>query len=255
LALSDLLRSRTFTELGDDLEELWKIIFRVVDDVKETVREAALQACKRLQRCSTQMCKEGGERGQAAVAIILPIMLEVGLVSTVKTVKAISLQVLVEVSKEAGEALKPHAASLVLTLLEALSGTESGQLDYLANLMNDDHLANVVDDVRTNMARGSPLQACLDDCIRHIDADSLPQLVPGLVDIIKGGLGVSTRAGAARLVGDLVRQCREALQPFGKKLLKALVAGAACKSAPLQREFARAFAMLARVAVAVGSVA
>ena len=207
-----------------------------------------MQAIKRLKRTSVQMCKEAGAEGMEAVRAILPPMLDIGLVSSVKLVKAAALDLLVEISKEAGPALKPHAPKLILTLLEALSGTESGQLDYLSNLMNDAHLANVVDDVRTSASRGSPLQVCLDDCLRHVDATTLEDLMPGLMQLIKGGLGVSTRAGSARVVSSLVAQCREELKPYCNKLLKALVVGASCKSAPLQREFARAFAMVLRTA-------
>lgn len=195
-------------------------------------------------------CKER-THGQEAVTTLLPLLLDDALISSVKAVKAVGLSVLVEISKEAGPALKPHVATLIATLLEALSGTESGQLDYLANLLNSDSVSNIVDDVRTSMQAQSPLTACLNDCVGHVDGSVLPELVPKLVSLFKSGLGASTRIGCARVCAALVRQCRDELTPFGGKLLKSLAQAAMCKSAPLQREFALAFAAVSRVATDV----
>jgi proteasome component ECM29 len=250
LALSDLLRGRQWEDLGPHLTELWLTIFKVMDDIKESVRTAALQASKRLHKASVQMCKHATS-GAAAVAVVLPVVLDHGLLSQVADVKSVSLGLLVEVSKEAGTALKPHAARLVTTLLEALSGTESGQLNYLVNLLNDDHTANVADDIRASMQSSSPLSACLDDCLSLVDGTILPELVPRLLDLLKHGLGASTQTGCARAITTLVRHCREELRPYALKLLKALVGSAATKSAPVQREFAKAFAAVSRVGAAV----
>ncbi len=52
MALNDLLRGRQLDEVVDRLPELWETIFRVQDDIKESVRNAADIACKTLSRVS-----------------------------------------------------------------------------------------------------------------------------------------------------------------------------------------------------------
>ncbi|XP_068278547.1 proteasome adapter and scaffold protein ECM29 isoform X3 [Nyctibius grandis] len=50
LALNDLLRGRALDDIIDKLPEIWEILFRVQDDIKETVRKAAELALKTLSK-------------------------------------------------------------------------------------------------------------------------------------------------------------------------------------------------------------
>ena len=46
LAVSDLLRGRVLDDIIDELPALWETCLRVRDDIKESVRLAAEQACR-----------------------------------------------------------------------------------------------------------------------------------------------------------------------------------------------------------------
>ena len=50
VALNDLLRGRPLDEVVDRLPQLLETVFRVRDDIKESVRNAADTACKSLSR-------------------------------------------------------------------------------------------------------------------------------------------------------------------------------------------------------------
>jgi len=52
LAVNDLLRGRNLDEVVDALPVLWENLFRVRDDIKESVRNAAEMALKTLSRVS-----------------------------------------------------------------------------------------------------------------------------------------------------------------------------------------------------------
>ena len=49
-ALSDLLRGRTLEKALDKINPLWSTLFRVVDDIKESVRKAAHNALRALSK-------------------------------------------------------------------------------------------------------------------------------------------------------------------------------------------------------------
>ena len=73
-----LLRGRTLEDALDTLALLWQDVFRVMDDIKESVRVAATKTAQSLSRVSIKMCDSGtGSRaGEAAVKAVLPPLLE-----------------------------------------------------------------------------------------------------------------------------------------------------------------------------------
>jgi hypothetical protein len=56
------------------------------------------------------------------VAIVLPVLLEKGIMSTVGEIRGLAIETLMKVVKNAGkEQLRPHMAALVTCMLESLS--------------------------------------------------------------------------------------------------------------------------------------
>ncbi len=83
LAVVDLLRGRSLD--GDALArvpDLWHSLFRVMDDIKESVRTAAGKAADSLSRTCIRMCdaaQSGKKSSEAATEVVLPSLLEDGL--------------------------------------------------------------------------------------------------------------------------------------------------------------------------------
>ena len=91
-ALSDLLQGRRWPELKDKLSDIWSMVLRAVDDIKESVRGAAAILVKTLRNLTLRLCdpqvtasKEAGQ----AVSLALPLMLQKG-----KLTSRISLSIL-----------------------------------------------------------------------------------------------------------------------------------------------------------------
>ena len=53
MALADLLRGRTLENALDKIDPIWSTLFRVVDDIKESVRKAAATALRALSKVKT----------------------------------------------------------------------------------------------------------------------------------------------------------------------------------------------------------
>jgi len=73
-----------------------------------------------------------GAAGQRTIAVLLPCLLDKGMMSPVTEVRALSINTLVKISKSAGAMLKPHAPKLIPALLESLSVLEPQVLNYLS---------------------------------------------------------------------------------------------------------------------------
>jgi hypothetical protein len=97
------------------------------------VRACSLHGCYcRIGKVTVGLCKaEAGSNGAEAVGKVLPVLIDEGLLSRVKEIRAIALGVMLEVAKEAGPALRPHLVEFLMVLLEALSGMENPVLDYV----------------------------------------------------------------------------------------------------------------------------
>lgn len=72
-------------------------------------------------------------------------------------------------------------------------------------------------------SRASPMGDTLDACGRFTDAAALGALALKLAQLIKRGVGVNTRAGAARFVAALAARLGSDARPHTSVLIKALL--------------------------------
>ncbi|XP_045903275.1 proteasome adapter and scaffold protein ECM29 [Micropterus dolomieu] len=247
LALSDLIRGRQADDLIDHLAEIWETLFRVLDDIKESVRKAADLTLKTLSKVCTRMCESTGSAAQRTVAVLLPTLLEKGIVSNVSEVRSLSIQTLVKISKTAGARLKPHASRLIPALLEALSTLEPQVLNYLS-LRATEQEKSAMDAARLSAAKSSPMMETINMCLQHLDVSVLGELVPRLCELLKSGVGLGTKGGCASVIVSLTVQCPQDLTPYSGKLMSALLNGIHDRSTVVQKQFAFALGHLVRTA-------
>jgi len=251
VGLTDLLRGRTLDDALDTLTLLWQDIFRVMDDIKESVRVAAAKTAQSLSRVSIKMCDVsiGAKSGEAAVKAILPPLLEKGLTSTVSEVRAVCLATLMKVTKSAGPLLAPHLGILIPALLEATGEMEGQQLNYISTRLGvDQEVQEKLDSARMAASRSTPTMECVNYVLQYVDSSVLTLLVPRLVDIIKGNPSIVSRGGAAHVVTTLTHQCPLDLQAFTGKLLSAFLTGLSDRNPAIRISYAGCIGHLMRTA-------
>ncbi|GLI60137.1 hypothetical protein VaNZ11_002209, partial [Volvox africanus] len=207
-ALGDLLQGRRWQELSPYLSQIWIMTFREMDDIKDSVRRAALSLARTVRGLTLRLADPAHTPAKdcsSAVAVIMPVLLEQGLMSTVSEVRALSVEVLGLVAKTAPPpALRPLLPALVPALLEALSSLEDVRLNYVeqhAERLGLD--SERLEGARVAAARASPLGDTLDLAARLADSQCLEQLVPALVGTVKRGVGLNTKVGVARFIRNL----------------------------------------------------
>ncbi|XP_061108083.1 proteasome adapter and scaffold protein ECM29 isoform X2 [Conger conger] len=247
LALNDLIRGRQLDDIIDRLAEMWETLFRVRDDIKESVRKAADMALKTLSKVCVRMCESSGTAAQRTVGVLLPTLLDKGIVSTVVEVRTLSIQTLVKISKSAGSRLKPHTPRLIPALLESLSVLEPQVLNYLS-LRATEQEKTAMDTARLSAAKSSPMMETINMCLQHMDLSVLGELVPKLCDLLKSGLGLGTKGGCASVIVSLTVQCPQDMAPYSGKLMSALLNGINDRSTVVQKSFAFALGHLVRTA-------
>eukprot|EP00095_Tigriopus_kingsejongensis_P007808 maker-scaffold204_size260821-snap-gene-1.36 protein:Tk07808 transcript:maker-scaffold204_size260821-snap-gene-1.36-mRNA-1 annotation:"proteasome-associated protein ecm29-like protein" len=250
-ALQDLLRGRGLEDALLTLPDLWVRIFRVMDDIKESVRLAAAKAATSLSRVSIKMCdiEQGAKGGEEAVKVVIPPLLETGLSSRVSEVRSITIATIMKITKSAGGLLKPHLSVLIPALLEATSELEVKDLNYLSvRLANDVSVQEKLDMARIAAAKSSPMMDCVHQILQYVDVTCLEGLVPKLVDLIKGNSGISSKGCAAHFVVILCHHCPLDLQPYAGKILAAFVSGLTDRTPAVRKTYASAIGHLMKTA-------
>ncbi|XP_064414526.1 proteasome adapter and scaffold protein ECM29 [Latimeria chalumnae] len=248
LAVNDLIRGRQLDTILDKLPELLETLFRVRDDIKESVRKAADQALNTLSKVCVRLCdSSNGAAGQKTVSVLLPCLLDKGIMSTVTEVRALSINTLVKISKSAGAMLKPHAPKLIPALLESLSVLEPQLLNYLSLRATEQEKATM-DNARLSAAKSSPMMETINMCLQHLDVSVLGELVPRLCELIKSGVGLGTKGACASVIVSLTTQCPRDLTPYAGKLMSAILTGITDRNTVLQKSFAVAMGHLVRAA-------
>ncbi|XP_040077416.1 proteasome adapter and scaffold protein ECM29 [Ixodes scapularis] len=247
LALADLLSGRRLDEVLDHVSALWSTLFRVRDDIKESVRKACDTALQALSRACIRTCDvQTGHSGERALEVILPCLAE-GLSSPVAEVRQSSLSTLVQLSRGAGVLLRPQLPLLFGALLNALSELEPQVLNQISVRAGAD-VRDKLDAARVAATKSTPAMETINHCVQFVDASVLTALVPRLVEQAKSSVGLGTRAGCAHLAVALTHQCPLELQPHAGKLLRAFVHGLSDRNATVRRCCATAVGNLAKVA-------
>ncbi|CAG8534937.1 9628_t:CDS:10 [Funneliformis mosseae] len=238
-ALTDLLQGRQIQQLEPYLQDLWNMSFRALDDVKESVRIAAFKTCRSLTKVTVKYCDPSNvsiEDGQKAMNIIMPFLLSKGLVSDAEDVRKFSLTTVLKICKTGKELLKPHIAEIVDKLLEGLSGMENQVMNYLSfHVDKYDVTQEQLENSRLSAAKNSPMMEGIESCIDYIDEKVIIDLTPILINLIRKGVGLPTKAGCARFVVSMCLKKAEIVRPHANTYLKAL-SGAILDVSPAVRK-------------------
>ncbi|KAJ1961419.1 proteasome component M29, partial [Dimargaris xerosporica] len=260
MAMAELLQTRgadAAAALTGELEALWQMAFRALDDIKESVGLAGLRLCRVLQTLTLQLCDASATHAREAkpvLATVIPFLLQQGLSSVVAAVKAFSLQMLLQLCNQGGALLQPHAVDLVATLLERLSDIEPQSMNELS--FHVDKLGMTTDQLdrmRLNATHMSPVMQATDQCLDQVTStEAIAALVPKLQHLIRRGMGLATRAGVARALTllcmkkpHLLRLAPETGPAHASALIKALSGALLEPSAPLRSAWATAIGYLA----------
>lgn len=252
-ALADILAAREWNDVKDELKDLWERCFRVLDDIKESVRKAAEGYKKALSTLTLRLCDPSytnRDHGRVALEIALPHLMSKGLLSPVKEVRAISLSMLQKIAKVASFLLKPHIAELVPVLLTSLGSLEnSAQLNYLEQHSNSLGISgDVFDEVRVSMSKGSPVHATIDTCVQQVDSQNIELLGPKVAALLTSDYHVATRTAAANVIATLALTKPEITRLIAHKLMLALKKGINARAPVVRKTYGYAMGQLSRCA-------
>ncbi|CCG82464.1 putative Proteasome component [Taphrina deformans PYCC 5710] len=249
-AMATLITGRPLSLLTSRLEEIWSLSFRILDDVKESVRLAGIDLCQTLSSLIIRAVSSATSPIEASRTLdfVIPLFIK-NLRSLSAEVGAFSLKTLLKITKEAGSPIKAHLPQLIDEYLQLTSTMEPEMMNYLSfHAAKYNITQNDLDTHRLNSLRASPLLEALEQCIDQLDETSVAQTVPQVCQIIRQSNGLPTKAATARFLISLVVRCSTLVKPHADTIIQALSTTLHDRNQSVVQTYASCIGYMARVA-------
>eukprot|EP00301_Raphidiophrys_heterophryoidea_P004227 c11852_g1_i1.p1 GENE.c11852_g1_i1~~c11852_g1_i1.p1 ORF type:complete len:1539 (-),score=491.48 c11852_g1_i1:69-4685(-) len=266
LALADLLVGRKISDLESHYERFLVLMFRIVDDIKESVRQAGHNGLKAMHSLTLALVDPASNTPpdiNHTLALAVPLLLDHGLVSSSSEVRVASATQLQRICKTTAQHILPFAPKIVQVLLEYLSSSDSDVINYLQTRA-EGQAAVKLEHARVAAVSQLPAFETCAKCIQYLPSYHIPEqktpeiekdleiarnLVSAVCSVAKSGTGLMTRAGATKWLQMLGSQRPYMMQQFQKRISKTLLVAMVTERSPaLQASYAITLATAVRLA-------
>lgn len=225
-AIADLIQGRPLEKYEGYLERIWSQCFKVLDDIKESVRAAAASLARTLTGVLTRALEADHSSTKNASAMlkhVLPFLLSPsGMESSAKDTQTFSVVTLLEIIKKAnGATIRPFIPELVERLIGLLSSLEPEAVNYIhLNAAKYNLTEQKIDDMRLSSVRSSPLMEAIERCLDLLDDETMRLLQPRLESAMKNAVGLPSKVGASRVLVSLSTRQMVKFKPYADDALR-----------------------------------
>ncbi|KAI3144444.1 hypothetical protein CBS147325_5204 [Penicillium roqueforti] len=205
-AVADLIQGRRPEKYAQYLDEIYSKAFKLLDDIKESVRTAALKLCQTITNSVIRTLETSGTEKRAGTLLqsAIPFLLsDKGLDSSVEEVQGYAIGALVSIIKKSpGSLLRPYVPNMLEKFLSALSSLEPQAVNYV-HLNADKYglTGQEIDKMRLSSIRTSPMMEVIERyLIDNVDESNLDELSQRLEDVLRSAVGLPTKVGCSRVL-------------------------------------------------------
>jgi proteasome component ECM29 len=250
-AIADLVQGREFEKYEKNLNEIWLVAFKVMDDIKGSVRESALTLSMALTGILVRQVEAGSssKHAHAMLKEVLPFLLSShGIESSAKEVQAFATVTVLKLIKSGGKALRPFVPDLVEQLIGLLSTLEMEGVDYLYLRAAQYNLTEEkIDSARTTAVSQSPLMESIERCLDQLDDTTMKELVPHLENAIKTTVGMPSKVGCSGVLVSLATRHSFVFRPHADTFLKVMEKAVLDRNNAVSAAYARSAGYIARL--------
>lgn len=226
-ALADLVQGRRPEQYAKYLDEIYSKAFKLLDDIKESVRTAALKLCQTITNSVIRTLETSGSEKRAGTLLqsAIPFLLsDKGLDSSVEEVRGYAIGALVQIiKKSSGGVLHPFVPTILEKFLGSLSSLEPQAVNYV-HLNADKYglTGQEIDKMRLSSIRTSPMMEVIERyLIDHLDETNLPELATKLEDVLRTAVGLPSKVGCSRVLV-LLSMKMFLFQPYADRFIQLL---------------------------------
>ncbi|CUM66956.1 uncharacterized protein PRCAT00004643001 [Priceomyces carsonii] len=255
-ALADLLQIVSLEDQEFDLQHIWNMCFRAMDDIKESVRKEGNKLAKVLATNFIRIVdvKDGKqsskEKSINLLKTLLPFLLGTnGLQSDSEDVRSFALDTILKLCKVNNQVVKPVVPELLENFISLMSSLEPEIVNYL--VLNADKYKmkeNDIDAKRLQSLGASPLMDAIDKLLDLVDETNIAALMSSLQAAIKKSVGLPSKACGSRVIVSLVSKRPTLITPYGDMLLKLCVLQLKDRNETISSSYGLAIGFVCRLA-------
>lgn len=252
-ALADIVQGRRPEKYLQYLEEIYSKAFKLLDDIKESVRTAALGLCQTITNSVIRTLETGGteERARALLGSAIPFLLsDKGLDSSVEDVRGYAIGALIQIIKKSpGSQLRVHVPPILAQFLGSLSSLEPQAVNYVhLNAEAYGVTRQNIDRMRLSSIRTSPMMEVIERyLVDQLDEDNLKDLTPKLEDLFRSAIGLPSKVGLSRVLV-LLSMKTLLFRPYADKFSQLLAERAVDPNETVSASYCSAMGYLMRLA-------
>ncbi|QGA15725.1 hypothetical protein EYB26_003385 [Talaromyces marneffei] len=206
-AIADLLQGRSIEKYDKYLNEILSKAFKVMDDIKESVRTAALRLCQVITNILIRTLEVGdtdSKRAKTMLGHIIPFLLgQDGMESSAQEVQGYAISTLVQIIKKSPSALlRPFMAQILEKFLSSLSSLEPQAVNYI-HLNADKYglTGQEIDKMRLSSIRMSPMMESIERYLLDgLDENAMKEVASRLEVVLRTAVGLPSKVGCSRVL-------------------------------------------------------
>ncbi|KAB8240591.1 proteasome stabiliser-domain-containing protein [Aspergillus flavus] len=228
-AIADLIQGRQPEKYFKYMEEIFLKAFKLIDDIKESVRAAALKLCQTITNAVIRTLETSDtetRRAGTMLAGTIPFLLsDKGMESDVQEVQGFALGALIQIIKKSpGQPLRPFVPRVMEQFLNSLSSLEPQAVNYV-HLNADKYglTGQEIDKMRLSSIRTSPMMEVIERyLIDMLDETSMREFAGNLESVLRSAVGLPTKVGCSRVL--VLLSMRTVLfRPYADRFIQLLI--------------------------------
>ncbi|KAL2007106.1 hypothetical protein VTN00DRAFT_8544 [Thermoascus crustaceus] len=227
-AIADLIQGRPLEKYDKYMNEILTKAFKVMDDIKETVRAAALRLCQTIINMvirHLETGEAGSKRAKAMLGHVVPFLLgHEGMESSAQEVQAYAVATLIQISKKSpAVVLRPFVPQILEKFLGSLSSLEPQAVNYI-HLNADKYglTGQDIDKMRLSSIRMSPMTEVIERyLLDSLDEASMKEVAVRLEEVLRSAVGLPSKVGCSRVL--VILSMKTILfQPYADRFIQLL---------------------------------
>ncbi|ODH47355.1 hypothetical protein GX48_06526 [Paracoccidioides brasiliensis] len=209
-AIADLIQGRSVEKYEKYLGDILTKAFKVLDDIKATVRQAALKLCQVLTNIVIRALESSdadSKRARVMLKHIIPFLLSrEGMESAAEDVQVYAITTLTKIIKKSPrKTLRPFVPQILERFLASLSSLEPQAVNYV-HLNADKYglTGHDIDKMRLSAIRTSPMMEAIElYLLESLDEESMKKAADRLEDVLRSAIGLPSKVGVSRVLAIL----------------------------------------------------
>ena len=206
-AISDLIQGRQPEQYSKYMDEIFTKAFKLLDDIKESVRAGALKLCQTITNAVIRTLETSDADTKRATAMLekaIPFLLsDKGMESGVEEVQGFAIGALIQmIKKSPGKSLRPFVPLILEQFLNSLSSLEPQAVNYVhLNAEKYGMTSDEIDKMRLSSIRTSPMMEVIERyLIDTLDEESVKEFAAKLENALRAAVGLPTKVGCNRVL-------------------------------------------------------